>query len=471
MKVRTRFSPSPTGMMHLGNTRTALFNALFARRHKGAFILRIEDSDLTRSQEHFVDALQNDLTWLGVHWQEGPGVHGNFGPYWQSQRQNIYDKFYKALENKKLIYPCFCTDQELLLARKVQLSKGQPPRYAGTCRNLSVSEIEERVAKGQKHSWRFIVPANTTIEFIDLVKGPQQFRSDDIGDFIIRRADSTAPFLFCNAIDDATMEITHVLRGEDHLANTPRQILLLKALDLPIPHYGHLALIVGEDGAKLSKRHGSFSLNDMRNHGFLAIAITNYLARLGHSCDTQELLDFEHLAHHFSIDKLSRSVARFDHNQLMYWQKTAVQSLEIADLWRWLGEHVENQVPQTMQQLFAETIKSNIEFPSDALMWAKIFFHENAHIDESGAQVVRQAGEQFFVEAEQAVDKYGTELQSILDEMHQMLGVSGKKLFMPLRIALTGKLHGPELANIVKILGQKKIKHRLGRAFKLASEK
>lgn len=471
MKIRTRFSPSPTGMIHLGNTRTALFNALFASRHKGTFILRIEDSDLTRSQEHYVDALQADLQWLGVNWQEGPGVHGNYGPYWQSQRQSIYNSYYKVLEKKRLVYPCFCTDQELMLARKIQLSRGQPPRYAGTCRKLSAEEIDERIVQGKKPSWRFIVPANTTIEFVDIVKGHQQFRSDDIGDFIIRRADGTAPFLFCNAIDDATMEVTHVLRGEDHLANTPRQIMILQALDLPIPHYGHLSLIVGDDGAPLSKRHGSFSLHEMRNQGYLAIAIMNYLARLGHTCDTQDLLDFQQLAEHFSIEKLSRSSARFDKSQLMYWQKIAVQTLDLVSLWRWLGEHIENQVPEAMRPLFAETVKSNIEFPSDALMWAKIFFHENVHIDEDGLEVIQQAGEQFFVEAEQAVDKYGIMLQPILEDMHKTLGLSGKKLFMPLRVALTGKFHGPDLASIAKILGQKKMKHRLSQSFKLLSMK
>lgn len=471
MKVRTRFSPSPTGMMHLGNARTALFSALFAAKHAGVFILRIEDSDTARSEEQYVEALQEDLHWLGVNWQEGPGVHGDYGPYWQSQRQGIYDNYYRVLEAKKLVYPCFCTDQELMLARKIQLSRGQPPRYSGTCRNLSAEEIEKRIASGKKPSWRFIVPTNTIIEFVDSVKGPQQFRSDDIGDFIVRRADGTAPFLFCNAIDDATMEVTHVLRGEDHLANTPRQIMLLKALDLSMPHYGHLSLIVGDDGAPLSKRHGSFSVDEIRKNGYLPIAIMNYLARLGHTCDSQELLNFDQLAKHFYLEKLSRSPARFDKTQLMYWQKTAVQSLDIPALWRWLGENIENQVPETMRQLFAESVKANIEFPHDALMWAKIFFHESAHIDDDVLNIIRTAGEQFFVEAEQAVDKHGTLLQAVLDEMNKTLGISGKKLFMPLRVALTGKTYGPELVNIAKILGPKKMKHRLGQAFKLASGK
>lgn len=469
MNVRTRFSPSPTGNMHLGNARAALFSALYAAKHHGTFILRIEDTDMTRSEDRYTESLQEDLEWLGIHWQEGPGVDGSYGPYWQSQRQSIYATYYKILEEQKIIYPCFCTDQELAIARKLQLSRSQAPRYSGTCRKLSQEEISKRLAEGKKPSWRFAVPSDKTIEFVDTVKGLQRFESKDIGDFIVRRADGTAPFLFCNAIDDAEMKVSHVLRGEDHLANTPRQIMLLQILGLPIPHYGHLSLIVGNDGAPLSKRHGSFSVNEMHQHGFLPIAIINYLVRLGHTCDTQALLDFNHLASHFYLEKLSKSPARFDESQLMFWQKLAVQALDNAYMWRWLGEAISNQVPEKLKPLFAETVKANVQFPHDALMWAKIFFHEKVEIDENELAILREAGEQFFVEAEQAVDKYGIQLNDVLADMKQTLGISGKKLFMPLRIALTGKTHGPELIHIAEILGQAKIKHRLGEAFKIAS--
>lgn len=470
MSVRTRFSPSPTGMIHLGNARAALFSDLYAAKHKGHFILRIEDTDLARSEIQFVESLVTDLHWLTIKWQEGPQEEGNYGPYYQSQRQEIYARYYKILEEQEKIYPCFCTDQELNLARKLQLSKGQAPRYSGTCLKLTKEDIQKRLQEGHKPAWRFHVPLNQTVEFSDTVKGLQKFRTDDIGDFIVRRADGSAPFLFCNAIDDAMMEITHVLRGEDHLANTPRQIMLLKTLGLNVPHYGHLSLIVGEDGSPLSKRHGSFSVHEMRERGYLPIAIINYLARLGHTCDTQALLPFDKLAEHFYLEKLSRSPARFDEVQLMFWQKLAVQALDIQAVWRWLGEHIENQVPEDMRKLFAETVKANIEFPQDAIMWAKIFFHEYAPLDSHEAALIREAGEQFFVEAELAVDKYGIDFASVLAEMKQTLGVSGKKLFMPLRVALTGKTHGPELAHIAEILGTRKLKHRLSRAFKLATE-
>lgn len=470
MSIRTRFSPSPTGMIHLGNARAALFSALYAKKHQGTFILRIEDTDMQRSEERFVESLQDDLRWLGILWQEGPNVGGDYGPYWQSQRQDIYAAYYAILEKSQQIYPCFCSDQELMLARKLQLSRGQAPRYSGVCKKLSQEEIDKRIAEGKKPAWRFRVPHNVAIEFNDMAKGPQSFQSDDIGDFIVRRADGTSPFLFCNAIDDARMKVSHVLRGEDHIANTPRQIMILKTLDLPIPHYGHLSLIVGNDGSPLSKRHGSSSVTDIRHQGYLPIAIMNYLARLGHTADTQELLDFDHLAPHFNVDKLSRSPARFDHEQLMYWQKTAIQSLDQEALWAWLGEQVRHQVPEAMQGLFAQAIRANIHFPQDALMWANIFFHEDVKLDEQSAKHIQEAGEQFFVEAELAVDEFGLDLKSVLNKMKNELGLSGKKLFMPIRIALTGQAHGPELVQIAELLGAKKLKHRLGTAFKLASQ-
>jgi len=471
MKIRTRFSPSPTGMIHLGNARAALYSAWFATKNKGVFILRIEDTDLERSEERFTESLQEDLRWLGIQWQEGPGVDGPYAPYWQSQRQEVYAKYYQILEEKKLIYPCFCSDQELVLSRKLQQSRGLPPRYSGVCKKLSETEIAEKMAAGKKPAWRFAVPVNATIEFEDTIKGPQSFQSNDIGDFIVRRADRTAPFLFCNAIDDAMMEVSHVLRGEDHIANTPRQLMILTALQLHQPKYGHLSLIVGNDGAPLSKRHGSYSLRELQSVGYLPEAIINYMARLGHACELQALLSFEQLANQFYLEKLSRSPARFDAAQLLYWQKMVVQAMDANRLWRWLGEKIENQVPESKQSLFIDTIKSNIAFPEDAQDWAKRFFHDSVTIEDEELQIIREAGEQFFVEAESAVDKYGIALQEVLAEMKQTLGVSGKKLFMPMRVALTGKIHGPELAQIAELLGQEKMKFRLGHAFKMASEK
>lgn len=474
-KIRTRFSPSPTGLIHLGNARTALFANLFAEKESGAFILRIEDTDVARSEEQYVNALKDDLHWLYIDWQEGPDKDGPFGPYWQSQRHHIYVDYYHQLEMQKKIYPCFCTDEQLAVSRKVQLARGEAPRYAGTCELLTEEEIKRRIANGEKHAWRFKVTKGEQVDFNDLVKGAQHFNTDDLGDFIVRRADGTAPFLFCNAIDDAVMSITHVLRGDDHLANTPRQILILRALNLRVPHYGHLSMITGDDGSPLSKRNGSVSVQDMRRQGYLPLAIINYLARLGHSFDIaspngQALLNFGHLAFEFSVERLSRSPARFDKAQLLFWQKLAVEMLDKDSMWRWLGESIKAQVPENKQTLFIDTVRNNIVFPHDALIWAKNFFHESAPLDAACAKIIVDAGEQFFVEAEQAVNRFGTDYHAVTQEMKNTLHVQGKKLFMPLRIALTGRVDGPGLGDIMSILGIEKVKHRLSHAFSLATE-
>lgn len=470
MIVRTRFAPSPTGMIHLGNARAALFSALYAKHHHGSFILRIEDTDAARSEERFVASLQADLRWLGVDWQEGPGADGAFGPYWQSQRQPNYEAYYQQLEAKGLVYPCFCSEQALAIARKLALSQGKPPRYSGKCRHLSQDEVAAKLAAGEKPSWRFAVPLHRAITFDDVVKGPQVFQSDDIGDFIIRRADGSPPFLFCNAVDDADMRVTHVLRGEDHLANTPRQLLVLESLGLPLPRYGHLSLIVGADGAPLSKRHGSYSLHEMHSAGFLPIALMNYLSRLGHACEPQALLSFDELAKHFYLEKLSKSPARFDVNQLLYWQRTAVQALSTEGVWAWLGSRVHDIVPEDKRDIFAHIIKMIVDFPDDAYDWAKIFFHDQVPLDADAKAIITAAGEQYFVEAELAVQKFGTDMKAMFDEMKKTLNVSGKALFMPLRVALTGKSHGPDMAQIASLLGAEKMQHRLSRAFKFASE-
>src|SRR3984957_11281812 len=269
--VITRFAPSPTGSLHLGNARTALFSHLWARKTGGKFILRIEDTDLERSQDRFRDQLMADMRWLGLEWDEGPDVGGPSGPYRQAERGEFYRGLYAQLVARTQAYPCYCTAEELELSRKLQRMSGKPPRYTGTCRGLTAAERAEREALGLKPTLRFAVPLDRQIEFTDAVHGPQRFATNDIGDFIIRREDGTPAFFFCNAVDDSAMGVTQVLRGDDHLANTPRQIMLLDALGMRSPAYGHLGLLVGEDGAPLSKRHGSTSVNEFRERGFLSI--------------------------------------------------------------------------------------------------------------------------------------------------------------------------------------------------------
>lgn len=465
--VRTRFSPSPTGFLHLGNARSALFSALFAAHTSGIFLLRIEDTDQARSEHQFTESLLMDLHWLTIKWQEGPHAGGDKGPYWQSQRQDIYLDFYKKLKDLKHAYPCFCTDEELTIHRKTQLARGIAPRYPGTCLKISPDEVKARIDKGEKPALRFQVPHNQIIEFVDLVKGPQHFNSSDIGDFIIRRADGSSSFLFCNAIDDSLMGVTHIIRGEDHLTNTPRQLMILQTLNLFQPRYGHLSLIVGEDGAKLSKRHGSFSVKDLREGGYLSIATLNYLARLSHNYEQNHLLSFAELAHYFHLEKISKSAARFDHNQLLHWQKSAVLKLTDDEVWEWLGESIQTLVPKNSQNLFAEVMRQNILFPKEAEKWAHILFDRKKDFSKELINSLEDVPSTFFEVASAAVKKNGTDMQKILEAIKFELSLTGKKLFMPLRLALTGESHGPELAQIALLMGADGLLQRLEFAAKV----
>ena len=456
--LKSRFCPSPTGLMHLGNARTALFNALLAKgatikKGKGIFLLRVEDTDATRSSDEYAKYLQEDLHWLGIDWQEGP--------YFQSQRHAIYAEYYQQLEDAGYAYPCFCSDEQLMLERKKLLSENRPPRYSGVCNALSATEREQKLAQGIKPNLRFRVPNHEQVEFVDSIRGPQQFQTDDIGDFTIRRADGTASFLFSNAVDDALMQVTQVLRGEDHLTNTPRQLLILKALKLPIPQYAHIALIVGDDGSPLSKRHGSRSLREMHEEGFLPIALVNYMARLGHHYEQHpnNLLSFDELAADFSLQALSVSPAKFDPQQLLYWQKQAVAHLSAEEILTWMGQPTQSLLQEGQAMAFVEFISKNIAFPAEALHWAQVVNEDELHYATAQKEVLHAAGTKFFTTAlslliEQAtVHQQAVNFLTWSDAVKNELNVKGKQLFMPLRVALTGEEHGPELADLCKLLG------------------
>jgi glutamyl-tRNA synthetase len=325
--LATRFAPSPTGLLHLGNARTALLNFLAARRSGGRFILRVEDTDESRSDEKLTHELLHDLRWLGIDWDEGPDVGGPSKEYRQQQRRAIYESWLAKLDAAHLTYPCFCTPSELNASRKRQIASGHSPHYAGTCRNLTESQRAERLVRGQAAALRFRVQSGATVAFDDVVQGTQQVPTDDVGDFIIRRADGGTAVFFSNAIDDALMGITLVLRGADHLANTPRQILILQALGLGRPRYGHIPLLLGTDGVPLSKRHGATSLQDLRKRGFLPEAIRNLLVRLGHTALTDGWLDDAAMRASFDLARLHVAPARFDEAQLRHWQALAVAQL------------------------------------------------------------------------------------------------------------------------------------------------
>ena len=461
--VVTRFAPSPTGELHLGNARTALFNHLLARRAGGRFLLRIEDTDAQRSQESHLTAVLEDLRWLGLDWDAGPGREDERGPYRQSQRGALYVRFFEALERQEAVYPCFCTPLELEAARRAQLGSGRPPRYTGTCRALSQEQRRGKRSQGLPATMRFRVPSGQRIEFVDLVHGPQSFLSDDIGDFVIRRADGTAAFFFSNAIDDAEMGVTHVLRGEDHLANTPRQLLILKALGLREPGYGHVSLILGSDGAPLSKRHGATSVREYRDSGYLPQALVNHLFRLGHSSAEHGLLGLDAMARAFDPGHLGRASAHFDAQQLTVWQKEAAHRLPLNEARRWLAASVPAGLTDSAADAFVAAILPNVVLPKDAQPWERIVFGPPPALDPEGEAIARGAGDAFFAAAARAAVQSGNDLTAIASAVRAATGRKGAQLYMPLRLALTGCSHGPELAPLLKAMPAGEAERRLAR--------
>lgn len=452
--IKTRFAPSPTGLLHFGNVRTALFNALFATKNAGIFLLRIEDTDLERSTEAYSLRIEHDLRWLGLDWHEGGSGGGALGPYYQSQRVAVYETYLAKLAASARVYPCFCSAIELEVSRKVQAAAGRPPRYSGKCAHLNPAEVEAKKAQGPAYTTRFRMPKGETLSFDDVVRGTQTFNSDDIGDFIVRRSDGSFAFFFVNAIDDALMKVTHVLRGEDHLTNTPRQIALLQALGLMPPTYGHISLIVNQLGAPLSKRSGSLAVEELAQLGYFPLAINNYLARLGHHYADNRLLSMPELSQQFDPANLGRAPARYDRTQLDHWQTLAVQHADDVTLARWLEPAVRDIVPAECLSQFAAAVRANVVFPADAVQWAQAIFADPLVVTEEARKILHATGSAFF-NAIVKVHAEDMDFPALVAAAKTATGASGKSLFLPLRAALTGHVHGPEMPGLYALLGKR----------------
>jgi glutamyl-tRNA synthetase len=463
-RITTRFAPSPTGELHLGNARTALFSWLFARHHGGRFVLRIEDTDTERSKEAYTAALMEDLRWMGLAWDAGPDlvVPEIAAEYRQSRRGQIYARHSATLDARGLTYPCYCTTLELDLSRKAQLAAGRPPRYAGTCRDLSPEARVRKSAQGISPTTRFRVPTGKFVEFDDMVHGAQRFATDDIGDFILRRADGSAAFFFSNAIDDAEMGITHVLRGEDHLTNTPRQLLVLEALGLRSPTYGHLSLLVGADGSPLSKRHGATSVREFRERGYLPAALMNHLFRLGHSSSENGVLAHDAMARHFTVKHLGRAPARFEESQLNVWQREVAHHMPLEESERWLAAETPVDIDERRRRAFIAAIRPNVLLPADVARWRDVVFGPLPSLEGEALARVHEAGAQFFRAAADAAAR-DPSLAAIVDAVKSATGAKGQALWKPLRLALTGATEGPELAPLLLSMEPSTIRDRLSR--------
>jgi nondiscriminating glutamyl-tRNA synthetase len=462
--IVTRFAPSPTGALHPGNARTALFSFLLARSAGGRFILRIEDTDRERGSEDFVAAQLADLESLGIHWDAGPGRDDGRGPYRQSERTAIYGGLYERLEREGHAYPCYCTPAELDVARKTQIAAGEPPRYAGTCRALDAAGRAMRVAAGRMPGLRFAIPGAELIWFDDLVRGPQTVEAATLGDFLVRRADGGAMFFFCNAVDDALMGVTHVLRGDDHLSNTPRQLLLLRELGLDAPHYGHLPLLLDAGGAPQSKRRGSITVGELRHQGYLAPAIGNYLLRLGHHGAPDEWIDPAAFAQHFHADRLGRAPAHFDPAQLDHWQREAVRRLDGDAVAAWLAPEFPPDWTGAQRLAASGLLQGNVLLPRDARAWFSVLAGELPPLEPEARRTIVEAGPAFYEAALASYAEAGTDFRALAERLKARTGRKGASLYMPLRFALTGRHDGPELAALLAAIPDSIVRDRLAGA-------
>jgi len=478
-QVRVRFAPSPTGMLHVGNARTALFNFLFARQMRGTYILRLEDTDAERSTPEAERAILEDLRWLGLDWDEGPDrgpdkspdPDGKFGPYRQSERLELYRRYARDILEKGQAYRCYCTPEELEEKRKRFLARGIPPKYDGRCRHLTPEEERSFQEAGRPASLRFWVQARR-VDFEDLVKGRMSFDGHGIGDFTILRSDGTATYNFAVVVDDALMQVSHVIRGEDHLTNTPRQILLYQTLGFPLPKFAHLPMILGPDRSPLSKRHGATSVAHFREQGILPEALANYLALLGWSAeDGQEIFDLEELSHKFSLGRVSRSSAVFDTDKLKWVNRAHLKQIrgsEALDLARPFLKKAGVATEQKSEEWLIsalEAVWGEINTLTELAEPLQFLFDENWRLEPEVKKIFTQEQNRKvilgLVQELQEVEEVNQEnYKRIISAVGKKIGLSGKNLYLPLRAALTGKTRGPELEKIFLLLGKKGILQR-----------
>jgi len=472
-KVRVRFAPSPTGYVHVGNARTALFNWLFARHHDGVLVLRIEDTDIERSTEEYETQLLADLRWFGLDWDEGPDVGGPFAPYRQSERLELYRRYALQLLDQDCAYYCFCSPEQLEAERHEALKAGGQPKYSGRCRKLSRAEAEARLAAGEEAAVRLKI-VEGLFTWRDLVHGPTSFPSEVIGDPILLRSDGHPAYNYAVVIDDHRMEITHVIRGDDHISNTPRQLALYRAFAWQPPEFAHLSTILGPDRARLSKRHGATSLQNFREMGILPEALRNYLALLGWSPadGVTEILSPKDLVAQFSLERVIKSPAVFDLEKLHWMNRHYMKASEprrLAELsvpflvragylarpvdaptLAWL-ERVLDAVLKNLDHLsqLPAAVRLIFEYDADGVVRGE----ETRHVVEEAAS--REVLKAFLTRALAASAECGElsyeRFREIAKTVQKETGKKGKELFHPIRVALTGAVSGPELEKLIPI--------------------
>ena len=476
--VRVRYAPSPTGHLHIGNARTALFNYLFARHHGGQFIIRIEDTDLKRNVEGGEESQLKYLKWLGMDWDEGIDVGGAYGPYRETERLDIYRTYWQELLDKGLAYRCYCTEEELEEERESQIARGETPRYTGKHRDLTPDQCSAFEAEGRVASIRFRVPEDKTFTFDDIVKGSISFNTHDTGDFVIVKKDGIPTYNFAVAIDDHLMEISHVLRGEDHVSNTPRQLMIYEALGWEAPQFGHMTLIVNENHKKLSKRDESIIqfIEQYDQLGYLPEALFNFISLLGWSPEgEEEMFVKDELISIFNAERLSKSPAVFDTQKLSYLNNHYIKNADPERIAKLAIPHLQRSgcLPQELnaeQEAWANSLvalyQEQLNSASDIVELSEMFFRSDIELDEEAKAIL--AEEQvptvlsaFLAKVENTDEFTAANMAVLIKEVQKETGFKGKQLFMPIRVALTGQTHGRDLNQTIYLLGLDRVKNRL----------
>lgn len=479
--IRARFAPSPTGHLHVGGARTALFNWLFARHHRGVFILRIEDTDRLRSTEESVGGILSSMTWLGLDWDEGPGVGGEYEPYFQMQRLPFYTAVVEQLLEKGGAYRCYCTPQELEERRKAALAAGKAPGYDKRCRHLTAKERAVFEAEGRRPAVRFAMPLEGETVVDDLIRGRVHFANEELDDLVILKADGTPTYNFAVVVDDMLMRISHVIRADEHLANTPRQIRIYEALGYPLPKFAHVSMILGEDRSKLSKRHGATSLSDYRDSGYLPEAMFNFLALLGWAYDDKtEIMTREELIEHFSLERVNPAPAVFSKDKLVWMNGVYIRKLRADDLATRLLPLLEKAgliADMDTVQSLVPLIQERIRVLPDAIDLVDFFFQEEITYEPRllvGKKMEPADSLAALRSAHKALNGLSAfeeeTLESTLRDLAEQRGLKAGQLFGIIRVAVTGKTVAPPLFGTLSILGKERALNRIQKAEKALAD-
>jgi glutamyl-tRNA synthetase len=484
--VRVRFAPSPTGHLHVGGARTAIYNWAFARHHGGSLILRIDDTDLERSTEENTAAILRSMRWLGLDWDEGPEIGGDFGPYFQTQRTDTYAPALERMKANGHAYPCFCSAETLEVKREAARAKGGFSGYDRACRSIESPEAQARIAAGEPHVWRVAVQLDRSEIIIDdLIRGETRFPIDAMDDFILVRTDGTATYNFATVVDDWTMGMTHIIRGDDHLSNTPRQVVVYEALEAEVPTFAHMSLIFGADGKRLSKRHGATSVESYAGEGFLPEAMLNYLALLGWSLDGETtIFDRETLVREFDLSRVSKSPAIWDPEKLDWMNGSYLRDMDTESFVDAMTPWLERAGLATaadvaarrdwflaLAPLVSERVKR-----LDELAEKVTFLFVEPEIDEaSRTKVLEKEGASESLSAASdalaAVEDFETDaIEAALRTVPETAGVKPKVAFQAVRVAVTGTTVSPPLFESLELLGKERALARIAAALDLIAK-